>query len=62
VAGERTNVGASLSGDRGREVEDELIGGDGGTERERVGEGGGERRRQLWPTGQRERGGSGWRR
>jgi hypothetical protein len=42
VAGERTNVGASLSGDRGREVEDELIGGDGGTERERVGEGGGE--------------------
>jgi hypothetical protein len=43
VAGERTNVGASLSGDRGREVEDELIGGDGGTERERVGEGGGGR-------------------
>ena len=31
---ERANVGASTAGDRGREVEDELIGGVGGGERE----------------------------
>jgi hypothetical protein len=37
VAGERADVGASTVGDRGREVRDELIGGDGGTEREGVG-------------------------
>jgi hypothetical protein len=34
VAEERAGVGASTAGDRGREVEDELIGGDDGTERE----------------------------
>jgi hypothetical protein len=34
MAGERANVGTSTTGDRGREVEDELTGGDGGTERE----------------------------
>jgi hypothetical protein len=34
VAGDRTVVGASTVGDRGREVEDELTGGDGRTERE----------------------------
>jgi hypothetical protein len=43
-------------GDRGREVEDELTGGDGGTERKWAW-GKKERRRQLWPTGQRDRGG-----
>jgi hypothetical protein len=35
VAGERAVVGASTAGDRGREVRDELTGGDVGTERER---------------------------
>jgi hypothetical protein len=35
VAGERANVGASTARDRGREVRDELTGGDDGTERER---------------------------
>jgi hypothetical protein len=40
-------------GDRGREVRDELTGGDGGAERERVRARG--RHRQAWPTGQRER-------
>jgi hypothetical protein len=34
VAGERADVGTSTTGDRGREVEDELTGGVGGTERE----------------------------
>jgi hypothetical protein len=41
-------------GDRGREVEDELTGGDGGTEREADAHARG-RRRQAWPTEQRER-------
>jgi hypothetical protein len=47
-------VGASTTGERGREVGDELIGGAGGTERERRAC---ERNdaRQTWPTGQRER-------
>jgi hypothetical protein len=36
VTEERANVGASTAGDRGREVEDELIGGVGGGERERA--------------------------
>jgi hypothetical protein len=35
VAGDRTVVGASTVGDRGREVGDELTGGVDGTERER---------------------------
>jgi hypothetical protein len=35
VAGDRTVVGASTTGDRGREVGDELTGGVSGTERER---------------------------
>jgi hypothetical protein len=52
-------------GDRGREVEDELTGGDGGTEREADAHARG-RRRQAWPTEQREREGergrAGWRR
>jgi hypothetical protein len=39
-----------LREDRGREVEDELTGGDGGTKREWA-RGEKERRRQLWPTG-----------
>jgi hypothetical protein len=51
-------------GDRGREVEEELTGGDGGTEREAGARARG-RRRQAWPTGQREgegeRGRAGWR-
>jgi hypothetical protein len=34
VAGERADMGASTAGDRGREVEDKMTGGDGGTERE----------------------------
>jgi hypothetical protein len=37
VAGEHVDVGASTTGDRGREVEDEMTGGDGGTKRERAG-------------------------
>jgi hypothetical protein len=52
-------------GDRGWEVEDELTGGDGGTEREAGARAIG-RRRQAWPMGQREREGergrAGWRR
>jgi hypothetical protein len=52
-------------GDRGREVEDELTGGFGETERE-AGACARGRRRQAWPTGQRERererGRAGWRR
>jgi hypothetical protein len=35
VAGDRAVVGASMTGDRGQEVGDELTGGVGGTERER---------------------------
>jgi hypothetical protein len=35
VARDRAVVGASTAGDRGREVGDELIGGVGGTERDR---------------------------
>jgi hypothetical protein len=34
VVGERTDMGASMAGDRGREVEDGLTGGVGETERE----------------------------
>jgi hypothetical protein len=41
-------------GDRGREVEDELTGGDGRTERE-SGRARGKQRRQVSPTEQRER-------
>jgi hypothetical protein len=37
VAGERAVVGASTAGDHGREVRDELTGGDGGAERGREG-------------------------
>jgi hypothetical protein len=54
-------------GDRGREVRDELTGGDGGTERE-AGTRARGRRHQAWPMGQRERerererGRAGWRR
>jgi hypothetical protein len=55
VAGDRAVVGASTAGDRGREVGDELTGGVGGTERERAVRVREERRRQTWPTGQRER-------
>jgi hypothetical protein len=47
--GERADVCASTAGDRGREVEDELIGGDGGTERERA------RARETAPTGRPHR-------
>jgi hypothetical protein len=64
VAGERADVGASTAGDHGREVEDELTGGVGETEREGGARARG-RSRQAWPTGQRERGGggrAGWRR
>jgi hypothetical protein len=48
-------------GDRGREVEDELTGGDGRTEREADARARGQRR-QAWPMGQRERKGEreGW--
>jgi hypothetical protein len=56
--------GASTVGGRGREVEDELTGGVGETERE-AGERARGRHRQAWPTGQRERGErgrAGWRR
>jgi hypothetical protein len=56
MAGERADVGASTAGDRGQEVEDELTGGVGETEREAGARARG-RRRQAWPTGQRERGG-----
>jgi hypothetical protein len=56
VAGDRAVVGASTAGDRGREVEDELTGGVGEIERE-AGACARGRRRQAWPTGQRERGG-----
>jgi hypothetical protein len=47
-------------GDHGWEVEDDLTGGDGGTEREAGARARG-RRRQARPTGQRERGRVGWR-
>jgi hypothetical protein len=56
VAGERADVGASTAGDRGREVEDELTGGVGKTERE-AGTRARGRRQQACPTEQRERGG-----
>jgi hypothetical protein len=36
VAGARAVVGASTTGDRGREVRDEMTGGDGGAERGRA--------------------------
>jgi hypothetical protein len=55
VAGCRAVVGASTAGDRGQDVGDELTGGVGGTERERAARVREERRRQTWPTGQRER-------
>jgi hypothetical protein len=48
------DVGASTARDRGREVEDELTGGVGETEREAGARARG-RCRQAWPTGQRER-------
>jgi hypothetical protein len=51
VAGERTNVGTSTAGDRGREVEDKMTGGDDGTERES----GHARGKQVGPTEHRER-------
>jgi hypothetical protein len=53
VIRECPDMGASTAG-RSWEIEDELTGGDGGIEREwaQVGK---EQRRQLWPTGQRER-------
>jgi hypothetical protein len=63
VAGDRAVVGASTTGDRGREVGDELTGGVGETEREAGARARG-RRRQACPTGQRkrgERGRVGWR-
>jgi hypothetical protein len=56
VASERADVGASTTGDRGWEVEDELTDEVGETERE-AGTRARGRRRQAWPTGQRERGG-----
>jgi hypothetical protein len=56
VARECADVGVSTAGDRGREVEDELTGGVGETERE-AGVRARGRRQQAWPTGQRERGG-----
>jgi hypothetical protein len=57
VAEDRAVVGASTTGDRGREVGDELTGGVGETERE-VGARARGRRRQAYPMGQREREGS----
>jgi hypothetical protein len=55
VAGDRAGVGASTAGERGREVGNELTGGVGGTEREAGARARG-RRRQAWPTRQREGG------
>jgi hypothetical protein len=56
MAGKRADVARPQRGDRGRKVEDELTGGDGGTEREAGARARG-RHRQAWSTGQRERGG-----
>jgi hypothetical protein len=55
VAGDHAVMGASTTGDCGREVGDELTGGVDGTERERAARVREEQRRQTWPTGQRER-------
>jgi hypothetical protein len=55
VAGDHAVMGASTTGDRGREVGDELTSGVDGTERERAARVREEQRRQTWPTGQRER-------
>jgi hypothetical protein len=56
VTGERADMGASTAGDRGREVRDELTGGDGGTEREGVGaREGNSTNRSVPPSSERER-------
>jgi hypothetical protein len=58
VAGEHAHVGASTAGDRGREVRDELIGANGGTEREGAGaREGNSADRSVPPSSERERGG-----
>jgi hypothetical protein len=59
LAEERVDVGASTTGDRGREVRDELTGGDGGTKREkraRVREDGAHKPGPRGSEGERERG------
>jgi hypothetical protein len=57
VAGERADVGTSTAGDRGREVRDELTGGDGETEREGAGaREGNSADRSVSPSSEREGG------